>query len=228
MAIPDPTAMASNLVQIEDTRRKWRDQAKDAEARANAALLTEVNGLVDAMNAYAKGYRLLCGELQDFRPDWNSAQRQQAATDYRAWIDPREVSERISTHLRILTHLLTDSPGIDNAMRARLDRLVSAAEGFISGTVSPFLNVKEFGEDRVGVVDALMHARTTERARPVADWVDRTTQYLRNGAEHLRTAGEELAALTTRLTALHHFTALPPGNAQNTARLSRFRRRRSA
>jgi hypothetical protein len=87
------------------------------------------------MNAYAKGYRLLSGELQDFRPDWSRAQRQQAATDYRAWIDPREV------------------------------------------------NAKESDEDRARVVDALMLARSTERARPVVDWVGRTRPYLRHGAE---------------------------------------------
>jgi hypothetical protein len=93
MAVPDPTAMANNLMQIVDTRRKWQEQAKGAEACANATLLAEVNSLVDAMNAYAEGYRLLSGELQDFRADWSRTQRQQAAADYRAWIDPRDISE---------------------------------------------------------------------------------------------------------------------------------------
>jgi hypothetical protein len=162
MAIPDPTAMASNLVQIEDARRRWQEQARDSEARANAALLAEVNGLVDAMNAYAKGYRLLSGEFQDFRPDWSRAQRQQAATDYRAWIDPREVSERIQTHLRVLTELQAGSANLDDAVSVSLDRLVSAANGFVMGTVYPLLNAKESDEDRARVVDALMLARSTE------------------------------------------------------------------
>lgn len=224
MAIPDPTAMASNLVQIEDARRRWQEQARDSEARANAALLAEVNGLVDAMNAYAKGYRLLSGELQDFRPDWSRAQRQQAATDYRAWIDPREVSERIQTHLRVLTELQAGSANLDDAVSVSLDRLVSVANGFVMGTVYPLLNAKESDEDRARVVDALMLARSTERARPVVDWVGRTRPYLRHGAEDLRTAGDERAALTTRLTALHHFTALPPDNAQTRARPSWYKR----
>jgi hypothetical protein len=38
MTIPDPTAIANNLMQIEDTRRKWQEQARDAEGRADASL----------------------------------------------------------------------------------------------------------------------------------------------------------------------------------------------
>jgi hypothetical protein len=211
MAIPDPTAIANNLVQIEDARRKWREQAKDAEGRANAALLAEVDSLVDAMNAYAEGYRLLSGELQDFRPDWDRTQRRQAADDYRAWIDPRGISEQIRRHLQILTDLQARSDGIDDAVITSMDRLIPAASGFLYDTVDPLLRTKESDEDRARVVDAVTHASTLEQAQPVADWVAQTRKYLADGKEQLRAANDELAALTTRLSVLHHFTALPAG-----------------
>lgn len=211
VAIPDPTAMANNLMQMEDTRRRWQEQAKDAEAQANAALLAVVGSLIDAMNAYAEGYRLLSGELQDFRPNWTRAQRQQATADYRAWIDPRGISNQIRRHLRVLTNLQADAAVLDDSVTTSMDRLIPAAFDFLSNTADPLLRAKESDEDRARVVDALSQASTVEQARPVADWVTRTKEYLADGSEQLRTSNDELAMLTTRLTALHHFTALPAG-----------------
>jgi hypothetical protein len=92
-----------------------------------------------------------------------------------------------------------------------LDRLIPAAIDFLDDTAEPLLRAKESYEDRVQVVDALTHGRTVEQARPVADLVTQTRQYLADGKEQVRAANDELAALTTRLTALHHFTALPTG-----------------
>jgi hypothetical protein len=113
-------------------------------------------------------------------------QRQQAASDYRAWIDPRDISKRIVRQLRILTDLRTGGVGIDDALSGSLDRLIPAATDFLNRTASPLLRTKHSSEDRARVVDALTHARSVEQARPVADWVTQTKEYLADGEEELR------------------------------------------
>lgn len=209
VAIPDPTAWANNLMQVADTRRRWRQQAKDAEAAADAQLWDEVNGLTDAMNAYVDGYRQLVGELQDFRPDWPPKQRRRAAAHYRAWVDPRKISELIHGHLNVLQAVRANSTGADAESGRLLDQLIDTATEFLNRTVYPLLRVKEEDERRARVIDALSGARTAEQAEPVSEWVDETRTYLSYGQAPLAAAATEKTALKTCLTALNLFTALP-------------------
>lgn len=171
---------------------------------------------MDAMRAYAEGYRRLAGELQDFRPDWAREQRQQAVAHYRDWIDPREISHLIHQHRSVLQAVRASGAGLDDEIGEHLGQFIQAASEFLDKAAEPLLRLKASDERRARVTDALTGAHSTEQAQPVSDWVYETRAYLADGQAPLAAASEQMTALKTRLTALNHFTVLPAAQPPET------------
>jgi hypothetical protein len=201
VTIPDPTSMANNIFQIADTIRRWQELANDARASADAQLLAQANLLVIAMNAYANGYGRLIGEFQDFRPSWERGRRRKMEKKFRAWMDPRDITNEIRQRLTALTMMRSE--------RTKLDKLISDAEGFLYCTVEPLLNAKESDIDRARVIDALTMGQTAEEARVVTGWAKDAKDRLALSKEQLVSANKEVARLTVRLTELNKFTEIP-------------------
>jgi hypothetical protein len=199
--IPVPVSIAIEMGQVADALKEWRDQANDAKSKADAQLLTQASLLVIAMNAYSNGYLRLIGEFQDFRPSWGQERRRNAEEKFRAWIDPRDITDGMRQHLTVLIEMSSE--------REKLDKLISDAESLFSCTVEPLLNAKESSVDRARVIDALTSAYTMEQARDVTRWAEDAKKRLAMGEEQRKSANKEMARLTARLTELHRFTQMP-------------------
>jgi hypothetical protein len=201
VSIPEPTSMAKNLVQTADTLKKWQAQATNAKAVADARLLAEANLLLIAMEDFADGYRRLSGELQDFRPSWETERRRNAEDRFRDWIDPRDISMAIDAHLGVLIEM--------QAERTTLEQLIRDAGNFFDYTVRLLIDGKRDPAPRARLIDALTTARTVENAKVVRDWAIYIQQVLDEGEEYLKSANREVAKLTANLTELNRFTQLP-------------------
>jgi hypothetical protein len=201
VTIPDPTSMAHNIARTADIFRRWQEQANDARASADAHLLAQANLLVIAMNSYADGYRRLIGEFQDFRPSWGLLRREEMEDKFRAWIDPRDITNEIRQRLTALTMMQSEREG--------LDKLIRDADDFLHYTVEALLSAKASESDRTRVIDALAMGHTAEEARVVTDWARYAKNRLTLSEEQLKSANEEVARLTVRLTDLNKFTQIP-------------------
>ena len=219
LPIPEPSSVINNLYQVADTRRRWQEQARSARADANAQLLAEARQLVDSMNRYANGYRKLCGLFQDFRVTWTPEQRQNAAKSFRAWVDPRNVSNQAAQHLSTLEEIRSDTAEVgaggeeSSDYLVVLDRIINNALFFFEWTIRPLLVAKESPVSRARFIDALADARTAEQVQVVTDWARDVMAHLNHSQSQLVSVNTDLGTLTKQLTALNQVNPPPAPKA---------------
>jgi hypothetical protein len=207
--VPDPSGVANNIDQMYFRRKEWARQQKSDEAQRDTELFAEIQLLVDALNAYAEGYRQLYGELQDFRANWTPQQRQNAEKHYRAWIDPREISVKIDNQLTLLNERRRKDEALKKILKDSLDAIISAGNTYKNITVRPLLERKESDENRAQLIDALATGRTSKNAQIVEDWVGYTRDALNDGKEYLDSVNNRTTLLKAGLSVPDTVTETP-------------------